>query len=54
MYFHYKIEAERIMRISGHKDYETFCKYIRFGDKSNAFEVAKQLTKKNNENKPAS
>ena len=54
MYFHYEIEAERIMRISGHKDYDTFSKYIRFGDTSNAIEVAKQLTKKNNENKPAS
>lgn len=52
MYFYYGIEAERIMRISGHKDYDTFRKYIRFGDTANALEVAKQLTIKNNGNKP--
>lgn len=54
MYLFYKIEAERIMRISGHKDYDTFRKYVRFGDVDNALEVAKQLTKTktNNGNKP--
>jgi integrase len=51
-YFYYKITAESIMRISGHKDYKTFKNYIRFGDKDNALEVAKQLTKTNNGNKP--
>lgn len=51
-YFYYKIPAERIMRISGHKDYNTFKNYVRFGDMDNAFEVAKQLIEKNNGNKP--
>lgn len=52
MYLYYEIEAERIMRISGHKDYDTFRKYVRFGDNANAIEVGKKLTKKNNGNKP--
>jgi integrase len=52
MYFYYKIEAERIMRISGHKDYKTFQKYVRFGDVANALAVAEQLTNKTNGNKP--
>jgi integrase len=47
MYFYYNIEAERIMRISGHKDYITFKNYIRFGDTENALKVAEQLKKKN-------
>lgn len=50
MYFYYRIEAERIMRISGHKDYKTFEKYIRFGNTENAIIVGEQLKKKNNGN----
>jgi integrase len=51
MYFYYEIEPERIMRISGHKDYDTFRKYVRFGDMTNALEVARQLINRNNGNK---
>jgi len=50
-YFYYKIPAERIMRISGHKDMKTFRNYIRFGDMDNALAVAEQLTNKTNVNK---
>jgi len=51
-YFYYEIPAERIMRISGHKDMKTFRNYIRFGDIDNALAVAEQLTNKTNGNKP--
>ena len=46
LYFHYKIEAERIMRISGHKDMKTFRNYIRFGDTENALAVAEKMSNK--------
>lgn len=46
LYFHYGIEAERIMRISGHKDMKTFRNYIRFGDTENALAVAEKMSNK--------
>ncbi|MCE5320666.1 MAG: site-specific integrase [Bacteroidales bacterium] len=46
LYFHYKVESERIMRISGHKDMKTFRKYIRFGDTENALAVAEIMSNK--------
>jgi len=46
LYFHYKVEAERIMRISGHKDFTTFRKYISFGDTENVLAVAAMMTNK--------
>lgn len=52
MYFHYGIQEERIMRISGHKDMKTFRNYIRFEDVSNALAVADKLNKNFNGNKP--
>lgn len=52
LYFHYGVDYERIMKISGHRTVEQLKKYIRFGDTKNAVEVAKVISEKHkNDNK---
>jgi len=46
LYFHYKVEEERIMRISGHKDIKSFRNYIKFGNTENALAVAEKMSNK--------